>query len=208
MLLKVGLTGGIASGKSLVAAIFRRLGAYIVDTDAISREIVNPGEEGWNRIVEYFGSSIIKSDGTIDRRMLGEIIFSDSEKRKALNRLLHPLIIEKTNREIEEIDVKQSSRIVVVEIPLLIECGLQHDFDIVVVIVADRMIQKNRLMKRNKLNGSDAEARINSQSSFNENKQYAFYIIENSGTKKELENKVTKVYNCLKNDLAAKDIQS
>lgn len=207
-MLSAGLTGGIASGKSLAAKHFQKLGAYLIDADAISREVVEPGREGWERIVKNFGSDIVKENGTIDRAKLGSIVFSDAEKRGKLNNLLHPLIIGKINKQLKQIAVRKSFCIVVVEMPLLIECGLQKDFDKIVVVCTDRRIQKKRLMEKNGLKEKEAEERLDSQMDLNEKKKYADYIVENNRTKKELEKQVSKVYNFLKRDFAEKGEQS
>ena len=207
-MLCAGLTGGIASGKSLAAKLFQDLGAYLIDADAISRQIVEPGQEGWERIVRNFGSGIVGENGTIDRAKLGSIIFSDADKKGTLNSLLHPLIMEKINKELKQVALKKPFCIAVVELPLLIECGLQKDFDKVVVVYADRETQKKRLMERNGLKEKEAEGRLNSQMDLNKKKKYADYIIDNNRTKKELEKQVSKVYNFFKRDFAEKEEQS
>ncbi|GAG25614.1 unnamed protein product, partial [marine sediment metagenome] len=179
-MLSAGLTGGIASGKSLAAKLFQKLGAYLIDADAISLEVVKPGREGWERIVKNFGPDIVEKNGAIDRVKLGSIVFSDAEKRRTLNNLLHPLIIEKINKELKHVAVRNPFCIVVVEMPLLFECGLQKDFDKIVVVSADRGTQKKRLMERNGLKEKEAEERLNSQMDLNEKKKFADYIIENN----------------------------
>lgn len=200
-MLSVGLTGGIASGKSLAAELLQALGAFLVDADAVAREIAEPGQEGWQRIVDNFGAGMLKPDGTIDREKLGSIVFSLDEKREFLNNLLHPLIIEKVAKKMKQIALNNPAAIIVVELPLLVECGLQRDFDRIIVVWADRKAQKKRLMERNGLQENEAESRLNSQIHLDEKRKYADYIVENKGTKKEMEQQVIQVYNLLKSDL-------
>ena len=200
-----GLTGGIASGKSLAAKFFQRCGAYLVDADSMSREVVMPGCQGWQRIVDVFGNAILMQDGNIDRRKLGSIVFSDAGKRQILNNLLHPLIIEKTKNEIDEIVAECGSCVIVVEMPLLIECGLQKDFDKIVLVCAGWHTQIKRLMERNSLQTDDAEKRLKSQMHIEKKRKYASYIIENDGSRSDLEKQVAAVYGFLKKDLTEKE---
>ena len=200
-----GLTGGIASGKSLAAKYFKRCGAYLVDADSISREVVRPSCQGWQRIVDSFGTDVLMQGENIDRRKLGSIVFSDAGKRQILNNLLHPLIIEKTKSEIDEIAAAQGSCVIVVEMPLLIECGLQNDFDKIVLVCAGRHTQIKRLMERRSLKADEAERMLNSQMSIDKKREYACYVIENEGSKSELEKEVAAVYGFLKNDMMEKE---
>ncbi len=204
-MLSVGLTGGIASGKSLAALFFQRLGAYLIDADEISRKVVEPGEKGWSMVVDNFGPEITGNDGSIDRARLGNIIFSNARQRELLNSLLHPLIIEETGKKLQHIAKKDTSSIVLIEMPLLIECNMQNDFDLIVLIYADRETQKKRLIERNGLKEKEAEARLNSQKNLEEKRKYASYIIDNNGSKKELEKQVKKVYGFLKQDQSEKE---
>jgi dephospho-CoA kinase len=203
-MLRVGLTGGIASGKSLAAEVFKELGARLIDADSIAREIVEPGREGWKKIVENFGRDVLEKNGIVDREKLGSIVFSDTTKRKLLNNLLHPLIIGKIKKALKEIEKQESVPMVIVDVPLLIECGLQKYFDKILVVYADRLTQKKRLMERSHLKEKEAEARIDSQMKLDEKRERADYIIENSGSRPELKKQVLRVYGLLGRDLEEK----
>ena len=193
-MLRVGLTGGIASGKSLVARFFKENGARLIDADRIARDVVQPGSAGWKRVVDCFGTSVLRRDGRIDRRALGRIAFSDERARKALNGLLHPLIISKIQQRLEGLCRRLPDAPVVIEVPLLIECGLQHDFDRIVLVAADPEIQKKRLISRSRLSEEEAEARIGSQLAMNQKRKYADYIIDNNGTRRDLKRQVRCIY--------------
>ena len=200
-MLRVGLTGGIASGKSLAMSCFQKQGAYLIDADALSLDLVEPGKEGWKRVKKHFGDDIITEKGTIDRVKLGRIIFSDDEKRGLLNHLLHPLIIEEIKLKLSRLAEKNPLSIAVVEIPLLIECGLQNDFDKIVVVMTPRSTQIKRLKERNNLSRKEAEARLNSQMELYKKKKYADYIIENNGTREDLKKQVTEIYRLMESEV-------
>jgi dephospho-CoA kinase len=202
-MLSVGLTGGIASGKSFAMSCFRKQGACLIDADAVSLDLVKPGKEGWKRIQKHFGEDVITENGTVDRVKLGKIIFSDDEKRDLLNHLLHPLIIDEIKMKLKQIDEKNPLSIVVVELPLLIECGLQNDFDKIVVVVTTRATQVRRLMERNSLSRKEADQRLNAQMDLYKKKEYADYIIENNATKEEVEKQVKEMYCLMKTEVKA-----
>jgi dephospho-CoA kinase len=193
-MITIGLTGGIASGKSLVAGIFRRLGAKVIDSDSIAREVVEPGTTGWQSVVAAFGQNILAPDSTIDRAKLGSIIFSDRERRNALNAILHPLIINIIRERIAAIGKKHPGAIVVADIPLLIECGLQHEFDAVIVVWSPPELQQKRLMERDGLSAADAQQRIDSQMDINEKQNHATYVIRNAQNQKHTEEQVKKIF--------------
>ena len=200
-MLRVGLTGGIASGKSLAMSCFRAQGACLIDADAVSLGLVKPGKEGWKRIKKNFGDDVITKNGTVDRVKLGRIIFSDDEKRGLLNHLLRPLIIDEIKIKLEQIGKKDPLSIAVVELPLLIECGLQSDFDKIVVVMTTRETQLKRLMERNSLSRKEAEKRLNAQMDLFKKKEYADYIIENNGTKQEVKKQIKELYRLMKNEI-------
>ena len=202
-MLRVGLTGGIASGKSLAMSCFCKQGACPIDADALSLDLVKPGKEGWKRIKKHFGDDVIRENGTVDRVKLGRIIFSDDEKRGLLNHLLHPLIIDEIKIKLKQIAEKDPMSIAVVELPLLIECGLQNDFDNIVVVMTTRATQLKRLMERNSLSRKEAEERLNAQMDLYEKKKYADYIIENNATKEEVEKQVKAMYCLMKTEVKA-----
>ena len=197
-MITIGLTGGIASGKSLVAELFRRLGAAVIDSDSIAREVVEPGTAGWQSVVAEFGQDILAPDSTIDRAKLGRIIFSDRERRNTLNAILHPLIINKIRERIADLGRKYPEALVVADIPLLIECGLQHEFDAVIVVWSPVELQRKRLMERDGLSAAEAQQRIDAQMALNEKQAHATYVIKNDGSEKQTEEQVKKIFLTIK----------
>ncbi len=181
----LGLTGGIATGKSTAAAIFRRYGVPIVDGDVIAREVVAPGKEGLSALVDAFGETILQEDGSLDRQTLGKIVFYSAEQRKKMDRLLDPFI---RTAIIEEIDqLKLAHPLVVADIPLLYEGHYDQLMDAVAVVYLPENIQLKRLTKRNQLSLEEAQLRIQSQWPMEEKKALADILFDNSGTKEALE---------------------
>jgi len=196
-MLKVGLTGGIACGKTLAANLFHAQGARLIDADVIAREVVEPGREGLERIIQHFGTGVLHDNGALDRKKLGSIVFRDPEQRVELNRLLHPLIVNEIDRLLAELSVSAPSAVAVVEVPLLIECGLQKKFDTIVLVCADRKIQLQRLMKRDSITEKEAEERLGSQMPIGEKRHHADFVIENNDTRSIVEKQVREVYGLL-----------
>jgi len=157
----LGLTGNIASGKSTVASIFKKNGMPNVNADSISREIVKPGEKAWELIFEYFGQDILLPDKNIDRKKLGDIVFRNSTKRKKLEEITHPFIIERTMAKAKILE--ENFNYVLVEVPLLFETKMESLFDLIVLVYADKQTQVERLMLREGLSEKEALFRINSQ---------------------------------------------
>jgi len=197
-MITIGLTGGIASGKSLVAELFRRLGAAVIDSDSIAREVVEPGATGWQSVVAKFGQDILSPDSTIDRAKLGRIIFSDRERRNTLNAILHPLIINTVRERVAALGRQYPEALVVTDIPLLIECGLQHEFDAVIVVWSPVELQRKRLMERDGLSAAEAQQRIDAQMALNEKQAHATYVIKNDGSEKQTEEQVKKIFLTIK----------
>lgn len=197
-MLKVGLTGGIGTGKSHVAKIFIELGCYVFDADKIARQVVEPGEVGFEKVVAEFGEEILAEDGTIDRAKLGQIVFSSPEKREKLNQILHPIIIAKQDSLISETINQDPNAIVIIDAALMIETGSYKRFDKLIVVYCDRESQIERVMKRNNLPRNEVESRINSQMPSDEKRKYADIEIDTSGTFEETEDKVKAVYQELK----------
>lgn len=175
----IGLTGGIASGKSTVSAKLKELGAAIIDVDISARGVVSKGEIAYNKIVHHFGSDILLPSGEINRKMLGGIVFSDKEKLALLNSITHPEIIERVKLQIEELK-KQGTKVIVVDAAILIEMGLHRYVDQVWVVVVDRATQIKRLIERDKFAYQDAVSRINSQFTNEERIKYADVVIDNN----------------------------
>ena len=177
----IGLTGGIASGKSLVSTRLAELGAVIVDADVLAREVVEPGTPGLAAIAEHFGPSVITADGSLDRPALGAIIFADAEEREKLNGITHPAVWRRAR---ELFDAAAPDAVVVYDVPLLVEGakGRQLDFDLVVVVNASTETRLHRLMELRGMTREEAGHRLNSQASDTERLAVADVVIDNNGT--------------------------
>lgn len=176
----VGLTGGIATGKSLVAGELNRCGAAVIDADRISREIVEPGKPAYNDIVKEFGPGIIKPDGTVDRKALGNIVFCDPVALDRLNSITHPRIRERIREEAGRLSA-DGDAIVVLDIALLIEMGVRYEVEKIIVVYCDGEQQVQRLMERDNLTRVEAQKRLSCQMDIKEKLKYADYVIDNSG---------------------------
>lgn len=179
-MLVIGLTGGIASGKSTVAGILADLGARIIDADKIAREIVEPGKPAWKEIKLAFGPQYLKSDGSIDRRALGNLIFSDATARQRLNAITHPLIKKEIADRIADYRKQEPSAVIVIEAPLLLEAGMQPMVDEIWVVTAPEEVRLKRLMARDQLSREEALQRLKSQWPEEERLKYATRIIDTS----------------------------
>ncbi len=192
--LVVGLTGGIASGKSTVARIFRDLGAHVIDADELAREVVKPGSDGWREVVKTFGREYLLPDGSLDRKKLAKRIFSCPEDKARLEAIIHPRILDLRQKLTQEILERHPRAIIVFEVPLLIEKGLQDRMDRVVVVWVPRELQIKRLMERDGLSLKEAEERLKNQLPIDEKIKYAHYVIDNSGPLHETRRQVESVY--------------
>ncbi|MDN5348264.1 MAG: dephospho-CoA kinase [Clostridia bacterium] len=181
-MLVIGLTGGIASGKSTVAAMLRELGALVIDADQVAREIVAPGQPAWQEIRERFGPGIIKPDGEIDRRALGERVFSDPEALAELNRITHPRIRQRIAAKVEELKQKGTTKILVIEAPLLIETGMQVGVDEIWLTVAPEEVRLQRIKERDNLSEEAARRRLAAQMPQEEKLRYATRVIDTGGS--------------------------
>ncbi|MDR0837905.1 MAG: dephospho-CoA kinase [Propionibacteriaceae bacterium] len=193
--LRVALSGGIASGKSLVAGQFAEHGAVIVDTDVLAREVVAPGTLGLEAIVARFGAGVLSADGTLDRAALGEIVFDDDQARADINAITHPLI---RDAEIAADAAAPEDAIVVHVIPLLVETGQQASFDKVIVIDSSYEAQVSRLMNRNSYNRMQAKKRVAAQATREERIAVADYVIDNEGSIPETLTQVESVWTALR----------
>ncbi|MCF3942566.1 dephospho-CoA kinase [Oceanobacillus alkalisoli] len=184
MSLIIGLTGSIATGKSTVANMFRELDIPVIDADILAREVVEPGETAYKKVVQSFGEDILLEDQTLNRKRLGEIVFSDEVKRKQLNNIVHPAI---RKRLIEKRDhfITSGNRCIVLDIPLLFESKLEHFADKTLVVYVNQEIQLQRLMKRNEFTEEEAMQRILSQMPVEEKAARADRTINNNGSKEE-----------------------
>jgi len=190
--LNVGLTGGIACGKSTVSRMLEARGAAIVDADRIARDVVSPGRPALLDIRETFGDDVIGADGSLDRKRLGAIVFGDEAARKKLEAITHPRIRAEMKRQIEEWNAKEPGRLVVVDIPLLFESRLDRmfAFEDILVVYVPREVQLERLMARDGMSREDAERRIDAQLPIEEKRRLADVVIDNSGTLEETERQV------------------
>jgi dephospho-CoA kinase len=188
----VGLTGGIASGKSAVAAILRRLGAAIINADDLSREVVHPGQDAWKEIIDAFSPNILHEDKTLDRRKLRQIVFENPEARKKLEAIIHPRVRALAERKIGELAAAGSS-IIVYEVPLLFENQIHLWLRPVIVVACKIETQKKRLLERDHLTELEAQRHLDAQMSLEDKRKLADYVIENDGTLEELEQQVRAV---------------
>lgn len=195
--MNIGLTGGIATGKSTVSSMLIRKGALLVDADVIARDVMLPGHPVLAEVAAYFGQDVIQADGQLDRKMLGEIIFNDDKKRLALNGITHPAIRREIRKQMADYESAYPDRLVVVDIPLLYESELQSLFEKVMVVYVPREQQLRRLMDRDEITEERAESRLNSQMNIEQKKQMADYVIDNSGTLAETSQQVDELWNRL-----------
>lgn len=200
-MLLVGLTGGIATGKSLVSEILRGLGAYIIDADKIAREVVEPERPAWLEIVEFFGKDIINKDKTINRKRLGEIVFNDPVKKRKLEEIVHPRVIEEENRMVKEYLKIKPDGIVIIDAALLIEAGSHKRVDKLIVVYADKETQTKRLMERDGLSRPDAEKRIASQMPLDKKVKMADFVIDNSKDIEDTRRQTIDIFNKLRSEI-------
>ena len=189
--MRVGLTGGIASGKSTVSAMLAELGAVIIDGDKLAREVVEPGTPGLAQVVEAFGPDILLPDGGMDRAKVGQIVFNDEAKRRLLEGIVHPLVFERY-AELEASAPEDG--VVIHDIPLLAESGRADTFDAVVVVETPVEVQVERMLRDRGWTREDAESRIAAQASREKRLAIATHVIENDGTREDLETRVRQVY--------------
>ena len=194
MSLLVGLTGGIGSGKSLAAKFFAEKGAHIIDADQLSRELVCPGQPALKEIVDVFGEFILDASGNLDREALAKIIFEDTEKKSALEAILHPKVIVREQEIYLNISASNPSAIVIVDAALLIESGNYKNVDKVIVVQSQEEQQIQRILSRGFQNYDQAISRIKNQMSFEEKSKYADYILDNQSQPEGLRINVQEIY--------------
>ncbi len=180
-MLHIGLTGGIASGKSTVAEIFGSLGAIVIDLDRLAHEVMATDELVKLDLEGYFGPEILKTDGTIDRVALGRIVFGGKEDMDALNRIVHPHVSQKWQKLIDDIQRQHPAAVVVSDVPLLMEAGLAPLFDLVILVYVPPALQLQRLMARNCISEAEALRRLAAQWPIDEKKSQAHLVIDNQG---------------------------
>jgi dephospho-CoA kinase len=180
-----GLTGGIGSGKSTVAALLRDRGVEVVDADALAREAVAKGSAGLSQVVEAFGDAVLDASGDLDRKRLGALVFDNAEERRRLNAITHPIVRELSQQRFAELD-RQGVELAAYDVPLLFEVGLDHVMRPVVVVHASEATQVERVVRRDGLSEDEARARIRAQLPLAEKRARADYVIENDGTPEQL----------------------
>lgn len=184
----IGLTGGIASGKSTVSAYLAELGAIIIDADKIAHEIMEKGKTAYWQVIEAFGREILAENGEIDRSRLGKIVFNELEKKKILEEITHPQVIREMREKIEE--YRAENKVIVLDIPLLFEAGLEFMVDEIWVVYVDRGTQLQRLMARDGLSYEEANKRIQAQMSLEKKRDLADFVINNKGNIEDLKRQV------------------
>ncbi|AZO95851.1 dephospho-CoA kinase [Halocella sp. SP3-1] len=190
----LGLTGGIASGKSTVSGILKELGAVIIDADKIAHQSMKYGTRAWEMIVETFGQYIQNDDGSINRRRLAGLVFNDQQKKKELESITHPIIISEIKNMVNSL---ADNEVIVIDAPLLFEVGLDELVDCVWVVYTSRDIQLERLKERDSLTTDEAVSRIEAQLSIKEKCQMADFVIDNNGGIRELKQKIIKLWSDL-----------
>ena len=197
-MLIVGLTGGVASGKSVVSRILKEEGAYLIDADQIARELVQPWTSAWEELVKVFGKEILQKDGSIHRKQLAAKVFSDPKQRDLLNRTLHPRIKEEMGRRLKAIGQKDPEAIVVIDAPLLVETGNHREMDKVIVVISTEAQQIARLREREGMDQEEARRIMASQIATEEKVKVADFVIRNEGSLEETERRAREVFQELK----------
>ncbi|CAH8716042.1 dephospho-CoA kinase [Paenibacillus thiaminolyticus] len=192
--MNIGLTGGIASGKSTVSRLLVERGALLVDADRIAREIVLPGSPALDQIADRFGADMLLPDGSLDRKRLGNVVFSDAAKRKALEEITHPAIRQEMMTQMRRLEEEHPQSLVVVDVPLLYESGLTDRFEEIVVVYVPRAIQLERLMRRDGLTEAEASERLLSQWDIEKKRERADYVIDNSKGMEETRQQVEQFW--------------
>jgi dephospho-CoA kinase len=199
--LLVGLTGGIATGKSTVSEMLRGLGAEIIDADRLAREVVEPGQPAFKQIVAEFGAGVVGADGALDRKKLGAIVFADPERRKRLEALTHPAIRERFQARLDELAARGFAGLVFFDAPVMIESGSYKNMDRMVVVVTDEATQMARLRGRDGTDDAEGRQKIASQMPLAEKAKLADHVIDNSGDREATAAQVRRIVAALTADL-------
>jgi dephospho-CoA kinase len=193
-MLKVGLTGGIASGKSTVSEAFARLGAKVLDADEVAREVVLPGKPAWTKLRHTFGSEFFHPDGRLNRSKLRRLVFANPEERSRLNAIVHPEVMREIDFRFEQLTSSAEHAVVLVDVPLLLEVEAADRFDRVVVVYVNETVQLDRLMERDGLSAEEASQALSTQIPLRDKVKQADFVIDNSGTLEETQAQVEKVW--------------
>lgn len=203
-MLLVALTGGITTGKSVVADIFEELGCYVHRADKIAHHLMEPEKPAWKKIVAHFGEKILNEDKTINRKKLGTIVFSDKKERMFLNKLLHPFVIEKKKEKVDRLQTEGRYKIFVSEAALTLEAGFASFFDKIVVVYCQKEIQIKRLMERDQISREEAMKKIEAQMPPQEKLKLADYVIDSSGSLQKTVEQTERVFRSLMIDYELK----
>ncbi|MFP3388575.1 dephospho-CoA kinase [Brevibacillus sp. SIMBA_040] len=195
----LGLTGGIATGKSTVTAMLRERGIPVIDADQIAREVVEPGKPAYEAIVRHFGRDILLEDGQIDRKKLGEVVFSDEAERQKLNAIVHPEV-RRVMRQEAEVAEANGAQIVFMDIPLLYESKLQYLVEKIVVVYAPSDMQLARMMERDELDEEQAKKRLRAQFPIDQKKLEADFLIDNSQSREETQRQVEELLTVIRTE--------
>jgi len=203
-MLIVGLTGGVASGKTAASQVLKEEGAYVIDVDQIARELVQPHQPAWNELIRAFGKEILQEDGSLHRKKLADKVFADPKQRKRLNQILHPRIKEEMDRRTKEIGQKDPEAIVVIDAPLLVELGDHHEMDKLIVVNSTQTQQIERLKDRDGISPEEALRILSSQMPLGEKVKLADFVIGNEGSLEETKKRAREVFKELKKVLLQK----
>jgi dephospho-CoA kinase len=202
--LLVGLTGGIATGKSTVSTLLRQLGCEIIDADLLAREVVEPGQPAWTTIVAEFGQGVVTAGGTLDRKKLGAIVFANPERRRRLEAITHPAIRERFQARLDELAERGFTGLVVFDAAVMIESGNYKNMDRLLVVVTDEPTQMARLRGRDGTEDAEGRRKIASQMPLAEKAKLADYVIDNSGDRAATAEQVRRVFAALMSELEAR----
>ena len=194
----VGLTGGVATGKSTVAKMFKQCGAVVIDADQLARDVVKPGKPAWRAIVTLFGKTVLNPDRSLDRQALGSIVFRNRTKRRQLERIIHPRIAREQQRLVRRVAKRKPHAVVIYEVPLLFEAGVDKRVDEIIVVTADRETQIVRLTKRNSLSRAEALRRIRSQMPLAKKIQQADHVLNGTLPRPSLRKQVGQLFKGLR----------
>ena len=194
----VGLTGGVATGKSTVAKMFKRCGAVVIDADQLARDVVKPGKPAWRAIVTLFGRTVLNPDRSLDRQALGSIVFRNRTKRRQLERIIHPRVAREQQRLVRRVAKRKPHAVVIYEVPLLFEAGVDKRVDTIIVVTADRETQIARLKKRNGLSRTEALRRISSQMPLAKKIQQADHVLNGTLPRPSLRKQVGQLIKSLR----------
>jgi dephospho-CoA kinase len=194
----VGLTGGVATGKSTVAKMFKQCGAVVIDADELARDVVKPGKPAWREIIELFGKTVLNQDRTLNRQALGNIVFRNPQKRRQLERIIHPRVAREQTGLTKQAARTDPTAVVIYEVPLLFEAGVDKRVDKIIVVTADRETQIARLKKRNGLSRAEAIRRINSQMPLAKKIQRADHALSGTLPRPSLRRQVVRLLESLR----------